>query len=158
MQGVASAFYYVVIVLLNLQFVTGCDEFGYKIQNLGSLPQWPSIGGCHFGRDKTAFKGLWGKNASWKQWPPRIISASPATAWGMWLWPVHNCNCTSHQCWKQLTLRRFHLTRQRCEATLCSVSRRKPSHLFHRQKRKSSKVCLQTFSFLCTTNVVDQTL
>ena len=31
-----------VIVLLNFLCVTGCDEFGYKIQNLGSLPQWPS--------------------------------------------------------------------------------------------------------------------
>ena len=28
-----------VIVLLNFLCVTGCDEFGYKIQNLGSLPQ-----------------------------------------------------------------------------------------------------------------------
>ena len=45
--------------------------------------------------------GLWGNNASWKQWPPCIISVSPTTAWGMWLWPVRNCNCTSHRCWKQ---------------------------------------------------------
>ena len=29
---------------------------------------------------------------------------------------------------------------------------------FHRQKRKSNEVCLQTFSFLCTATVVDQTL
>ena len=58
----------------------------------------------------------------------------------------------------ETTLRRFHSTRQRCEATSCSVSRRKPSHHFHRQGRRSSEVCLQTFSFLCTANVVDQTL
>ena len=24
--------------------------------------------------------GLWGNNATWKQWPPHILSASPATA------------------------------------------------------------------------------
>lgn len=58
----------------------------------------------------------------------------------------------------ETTLRRFHLTRQGCEATSCSVSRWKSSHLFHRQKRKSSEVCLQTFSFLCIATVVDQTL
>ena len=47
------------------------------------------------------------------------------------------------------TALRFHSTRQRCEAILCSVL---SVHLFHRQK-KSSKVCLQIFSFLCIATV-----
>ena len=57
-----------------------------KIPNLGSLPQSLSR--------RTNY-------ATWKQWPPHIVSASPATALEMWLWPVRDCDCTSHRCWKQ---------------------------------------------------------